>query len=177
MHSPSWLAPGAARIRLNVTGNGSAALTITNAGLSTFTKINIVDTGSGDRVGFNDSGANAYITDFAVRLTHSSAGIYFSGSSTFSGTASLSASTDCEISLNGANLSTANGDMDLTAAGTVTGDYASIDVIRLANHHQRHREHQPHRNRIPRGSTRTPGLRFPLMPPSPPPWRRRTPGP
>jgi hypothetical protein len=114
---------------LNVTGNGSAALTVTNAGLSTFTKINIVDTGGGDRVDFNDSGTNAYITNLAVGLTHSSAGIYFSGSSTFSGTASLSASTDCYCLLDAANLSMADGDLSLTGMGAVAGVNCSIDVI------------------------------------------------
>jgi hypothetical protein len=121
----TWSGPDSA----NVTGDGSAALMVTSAGLSTFTQISIVDTGGGDRVDFNDCGTNAYITSLAVGLTHSSAGIYFSGTSTFSGTASLSASTDCYCLLDAANLSMAEGDLSLTGTGAVAGVNCSIDVI------------------------------------------------
>src|SRR5437868_12959191 len=52
----------------NVTGNGTALLTVTTAGLATFGTVNLTDSAAGSAVSFNDSGANAFTDNFNVTL-------------------------------------------------------------------------------------------------------------
>src|SRR5262245_18709511 len=67
----------------NVTGNGSATLTVTGAGLSAFTAINLTDSNTGTAVTFADSGANAYGDALTVTLDNSPGVVTFTGASRF----------------------------------------------------------------------------------------------
>jgi hypothetical protein len=116
----------------NVTGNGTATLTVTAAGIAAFTNhVSLVDsTAGGDGVTFNDSGANSYANNFNINLSNAAAGsISFNGTTSFSGANTLSASTTDFISFNGgATVQTNAGSLTLTATGTVAGSYVGINV-------------------------------------------------
>jgi hypothetical protein len=119
----------------NVTGNGTATLTVTAAGIAAFTiQISLVDAAAaGDSVTFNDSGANAYANNFNINLSNAAASaIAFNGHSSFSGADSLSATTTRTIVANsGAVLSAASGNLTLSAneqATPTAGNFVGIDV-------------------------------------------------
>jgi hypothetical protein len=118
----------------NVTGNGTATLTVTAAGIAAFTnQISVADAAAGgDSVTFNDSGANLYANNFNVKLSNAAAGsITFNGQSSF-GAHSLSASTTRNIAANsGAAIFTTSGDITLSAnqqATPTSGNFVGIDV-------------------------------------------------
>src|SRR6185369_6128565 len=98
-----------------------SALTVT---AGTYTSgISIIDDPaiSGSIVNFNTSGANAYSESFNVTLDETGAGaITFNGTSSFSGTAGLSATTLGNISfaLATSALTTAGGNVSLFTSGT-----------------------------------------------------------
>src|SRR5262245_52321984 len=78
----------------NVTGNGTATLTVTAAGIGAFTnQISIIDAAAGsDSVTFNNSGTNSYANNFTINLSNAAAGaIAFNGTSSFSGASTLTA--------------------------------------------------------------------------------------
>ena len=63
-------------------GFGTMSLTLTSVGIAQYQagEIKIIDTGSGDTVTFNDSGANVYADNFDVELSDPGAGgIAFNG--------------------------------------------------------------------------------------------------
>ena len=67
-------------------GFGTMSLMLTSTGITQYHagEIRIIDTGSGDTVTFNDSGANAYADNFDVELSDPGAGgIAFNGNSSF----------------------------------------------------------------------------------------------
>jgi len=102
-------------------GNGTATLTVTAAGISTYTTgIDITDTGAGgDAVTFGDSGESTYVTNFAVSLLQSSA-LTFSGRSTFIGT-DLTAAVNGNIVVNtGGGIDMGGGALSLSANGANT---------------------------------------------------------
>ncbi len=115
-----------------VTGNGTAALTVTAAGIAAFTsQISLVDAAAGgDSVTFNDSGVNAYANNLSVNLSNAAAGsIQFNGTTSFLGTSTLTASTTDSISVNsGATVQTTAGNLTLTATGAVAGNYVGINI-------------------------------------------------
>ena len=107
----------------NVTGNGTAALSVTAAGIAAFTDISLTDAGAGTAVTFNNSGANFYSETFTITLDSGSNGISIAGRTRFSGTADLVATADNSISV----------DDEVTAAGasnnltfTTTGAVSSV---------------------------------------------------
>src|SRR5208337_1751879 len=111
----------------DVTGTGSASLTVTSAGITYFsTGIDITDSTStgGDAVAFNDSTTNPYANNFIIDLTESSSGastpgLSFSGTSTFSGTSALTAAVSGDVVVNtGATLALNGGALSLMATGT-----------------------------------------------------------
>ncbi|HEY5311749.1 MAG TPA: hypothetical protein VIK18_04495, partial [Pirellulales bacterium] len=99
----------------NVTGNGSATLVVTNAGLSAFTTdINITDAGStgGDGVTFNTSQASGYFNSFNIALSNATttSALAFNGATNFENSASLSAAVDGSVVINsGASLTSYAG--------------------------------------------------------------------
>jgi hypothetical protein len=119
----------------NVTGNGTATLTVTAAGIVAFTnQINVADaTAGGDSVAFNSSGANAYANNFNINLSNAAAGsISFNGSSSFIGANTLSATTTDSIVVNaGAALATSGGDVVLLAGDDITIN--STAVVQASN--------------------------------------------
>lgn len=102
----------------NVTGNGTATLTVTAAGLAAFSDINLSDTAAGVSVDFNDSGANLYSDNFTIELDNGAllpTSVRFSGATHFGAAAKLSATTDSGVRVfAGAALSSTDGDIDLT---------------------------------------------------------------
>jgi autotransporter-associated beta strand protein len=66
----TWTGAASPRVALQ---NGAAALSVTPAGLAAFSRISINDTGPGAAVHFEDSGTNAYTTDFSVVLDNGGA--------------------------------------------------------------------------------------------------------
>jgi hypothetical protein len=116
----------------NVTGNGTATLTVTSAGITAFTNgISLADSAAGTSATFNDSGANSYANNFMLALDMGSAGISFNGASRF-GTHSLNAQTDRNFSVNsGALVSTSSGGITLSAneqATPTSGNFFGISV-------------------------------------------------
>ncbi|MGO9107593.1 MAG: hypothetical protein ACLP9L_00020, partial [Thermoguttaceae bacterium] len=111
----------------DVTGTGSASLTITSAGITAFsTGIDITDSGStgGDAVAFNDSTTNPYANNFIIALNNSSSGastpgLSFTGASSFSGTSALTAAVNGDVVVNSsASLALNGGALSLMATGT-----------------------------------------------------------
>ncbi|HQU45496.1 MAG TPA: hypothetical protein PK867_21965, partial [Pirellulales bacterium] len=101
----------------NVIGNGTATLIVTPAGLVAFNTVSISDAGTGASVAFDDSGANAYLTNFTIGLHDSPAlaGLTFNGTSSF-GASNLDANVDTSIAVNsGADVSTTSGSITLEA--------------------------------------------------------------
>ncbi len=114
----------------NVTGNGTASLNVLAA---SFTDVKIDDTGTGASANFNNSGANTYTSSFIVTLDSATAGaINFVGSSIFTGSATLSASTSKNVVVNStAVVSTVNGDLSLQAnqqAAPTTGNFIGVNL-------------------------------------------------
>ncbi len=101
----------------NVTGNGTATLTVTAAGTIALSTINITDSAAGTAVNFIDSGASLYAATFNISLDDAAAGtIAFTAGTRFTGTAALSASTSRNIVVNpGAGLETSVGGITLEA--------------------------------------------------------------
>ena len=109
-------------------------MTLTSIGIAQYQAgaIDIIDTGSGDTVTFDDSGANVYSDNFEVTLSDPGAGgITFNGNSSF-GTFSLSATTTDDIVLtSGASLKTSSGNITLSAnqqATPTAGNFAGVTV-------------------------------------------------
>ena len=109
-------------------------MTLTSIGIAQYQAgaIDIIDTGSGDTVTFDGSGANVYSDNFEVTLSDPGAGgITFNGNSSF-GTFSLSATTTDDIVLtSGASLKTSSGNITLSAnqqATPTAGNFAGVTV-------------------------------------------------
>jgi len=101
-----------------VAGATPNLLTVTTAGKSVFTTIEITDSAAGGAVTFNNSSTiRTYAANFNVVLDDTSAGpITFHGNSDFSGR-NLSASTTNNIVINsGANVSSSGGSISLNAS-------------------------------------------------------------
>jgi len=119
----------------NVAGNGTATLTITSAGITSFTTgISLTDSAAGTSVTFDDSGANVYANNFTIGLHNRPAlsGLMFNGASSF-GTFSLNANVDTTITVSGSgNVSTTSGTITLSAnqgATPTSGDFDGIDLV------------------------------------------------
>ena len=115
------------------TGTGTNTLTVTSAGISALTSgINITDTGSsgGDGVAFGDASTGGYANSFVITLANSTAGVAFSGPSSFAGAASLTVTSTGAIVINfGASVSSNSGAIDLAATGNETPLTASGNVL------------------------------------------------
>lgn len=111
---------------------GFGATTLTLNDLAQYDTINVIDSGAGATVTFNDSGANSYTETINVTLDDAAAGtITFNGASPFSGSAALDASTTRNIVLNsGSSLTTVNGGitLDANSAGTQTADFIGLNA-------------------------------------------------
>jgi len=87
----------------NVTGMGTATLTVTSAGEANLSLIQVTDSlgaNANDAVAFEDSGTNTYANSIQIALTNAAAGpITFDGSTSFTGSSSLSAATSLNIVL------------------------------------------------------------------------------
>ena len=120
----------------DVIGVGTSTLTVTPTGIAAFTSaINIYDSGSsgGDAVTFADSGSSGYANNFAITLSNSTAGLTFSGSTSFSGAAAISATSSGGIAINsGAGIITASGAVSLIATGPNTSLTDSGNVLSAA---------------------------------------------
>src|SRR5262249_46288630 len=114
----------------NVTGNGSATLTVTGAGLSAFNAVNLTDSNTGSAVTFADSGANAYGDAFSVTLDNSPGVVTFNGASHL-GANALTVTTARNILVNGgAVVQTGDGDLTFSAnqqATATTGNFVGIN--------------------------------------------------
>src|SRR5262245_17575864 len=101
----------------NVTGNGGSTLTVTAAGLAA---VNVTASAAGSAVNFANSGVNAYGDALNVTLDDPAAGaITFTGTTSFSGSAALQASTTNSIAFSGAaSVTTAGGNVTLTTGST-----------------------------------------------------------
>jgi hypothetical protein len=108
----------------NVSGNGTATLTVQEAA---FNQINLIDAGAGTSVTFNDSGSNSYASNFNIALTDAAAGpIAFNGATSFTGSNALSASTSGLIVANsGATVSANAGNVTL-GANAITFDNGHV---------------------------------------------------
>ena len=114
----------------NVTGNGTATLTVTAAGLAAFDTLNVTDSAVNTSVIFADSGANTYGDTFNITIDNTAGSIEFSGASLFSGNAGITARTSRNIVLNGI-LKTVNGDLILEAnqqAIATSGEFIGISI-------------------------------------------------
>ncbi|HEY5312710.1 MAG TPA: hypothetical protein VIK18_09320, partial [Pirellulales bacterium] len=118
-----------------VTGNGSATLVVTSAGLAAFTSgVNITDTGStgGDGVTFSNSQASAYFNSFDITLADSASagGLSFNGPTTFNGSAALIAAASGSVIINAAaTLNMGSGSLSLAATGSNVALTASGNII------------------------------------------------
>lgn len=117
----------------HVSGNRTGTLLVTASGKSHFDTINITDSAKGTSVTFNDSGSNAYSDTFVVELTDTTAGtIQFNGSTSFTGTAALTAITTRNIVVSsGATVATKDGEMFLSAndqRATTQGNFNGVEV-------------------------------------------------
>lgn len=116
----------------NVTGNGTNTLSVSTAGLGVFDTINITDSAIGSAVNFNNSNANSYGDTFNVNLDEAAGTIMFSGASSFTGMAALTASTSRNIVFSsGASVSTFDGNLTLNAnqqATPTSGNFRGINV-------------------------------------------------
>src|SRR5215470_7117534 len=114
----------------NVTGNGSATLTVTDAGLSAFNAVNLTDSNTSSAVTFADSGANAYGDAFTVTLDNSPGVVTFSGASRFDAN-DLTVTTARNILVtSGAVVQTSTGDLTFSAnqqATPTAGNFVGVD--------------------------------------------------
>ena len=149
---------------VDVTGNGSATLVVTSAGLSAFTTaVNITDPNStgGDGVTFNTSQASGYFNNFNITLSGASAAsaLAFNGATSFENSASLAAVVNGSVVINaGASLTSETGSIALDATGTNVALTAGGEVISQSGcdhargHRQRDdqfRHHDQRRQRAP----------------------------
>ena len=133
LSSGTWTGSGA-----NVSANGSV-LTVSTLSAFASGSINITDTAAGDSVTFADSGANTYSTPFTVTLDGTGASgslpgfVSFNGNTAFANNAGLNVTTTDNIAIaSGANVSTANANLSLSAnlqATPTTGFSDGIDVF------------------------------------------------
>lgn len=116
----------------NVTGNGTASMTVTAAGLTAFNTIRLTDSATGTAATFNGSGANTYGDTFDITLDNAAGTITFNGASSFAGAASIAARTSRNISFaGGATLTAANGNIVLEAnqqATASSGDFIGVNI-------------------------------------------------
>jgi hypothetical protein len=117
----------------NVSGNGGSVLTVSAAGVAQFDTVHIDDMASNGSVTFNDSGLSFYGDSFEINLDDATAGtISFSGTTAFTGSASLSALTTRNIVASANSVvRTVDGDITLSAnmqATTTAGSFAGITV-------------------------------------------------
>lgn len=115
----------------NVTVSG-ATLTITSAGKTAFSTINITDSQTGTGVAFATSGVNTYADNFNITLDNTAGAISFAGSSAFDGSNALNIITDGYISFPSASsLSSVNGDINLSANMQATPNAFSFSGIKV----------------------------------------------
>ncbi|HEX4797023.1 MAG TPA: hypothetical protein VH370_24745, partial [Humisphaera sp.] len=116
----------------NVTGNGTATLTVQKAA---FNQVGLTDVGGGASVTFNDSGINSYASSFNVALTNAAAGsIAFNGATSFAGSSALSASTSDFIVANPlSSISTNSGGITLSANQQLTPTSGAFIGININN--------------------------------------------
>jgi hypothetical protein len=131
--STASFADGGVSNPADFSGFGGTTLDLLSSGLARYDTVAVADSAAGTAVTFGDSGSNAYTDDFTVTLDDGSAGVTFSGSSTFDTTFGLSVSTDRGIALgSGAALKAADGDVTLLAnqqATPTAGTFIGIDVV------------------------------------------------
>lgn len=91
----------------NVSGNGTATLTVTAAA---FTQVNLTDSGAGASVAFADSGVNSYSAHFTITLDNGSAAtaLSFSGTSPFAGN-TFTANVDGSVVFNASAVASVTG--------------------------------------------------------------------
>ena len=117
----------------DVTVSG-AVLTVTAAGISTFTNINITDSQTGNAVTFATSGVNSYSNYIDVTLDNAPGAVTFNGSSSFTGTNGLSITTSMYITFAASSsLTTENGDITLSANMQVTPSSLLFSGITVNN--------------------------------------------
>ena len=107
----------------NVTGNTTAVLTVTAAGLATFDTVNLTDSAAATSAAFNDSGANTYTDNFSIVLNNGSGGIAFNGASSFTGS----------LTLNADNTIVDNAGATLVVTGTTSLTAGAANNITLDN--------------------------------------------
>ena len=112
------------------TGNGLSTLSATAA---LVTAIKVDDAGAGNSVAFADSGTHSFSSNFTIALDNAAAGaIAFTGTTSFTLSAELNASTSKKILVNpGSILSSANGNITMSANQQVVatiGSFIGIDV-------------------------------------------------
>lgn len=115
----------------NVTGNGGSILTVTAAGLGVFDSIRVTDSGAAAAFAFGDSGTNTYGDSINVTLDNPAAEtVTFTGSSSFSLAAGISATTAKNIVVNaGSSISVEDGSLTLNAnSGATAGNFVGIDL-------------------------------------------------
>jgi hypothetical protein len=119
-----------------VTGNGSATLTVTGAGLSAFNAVNLTDSNTNTAVTFADSGANAYSDAFTVTLDDSPGAVTCTGASGF-GANDLTVTTARNILVNSrAVVQTSTGNLTFSANQQVpatAGNFVGIQCQGLVS--------------------------------------------
>ncbi len=116
----------------NVTGNGTATLTVSAAGIAAFTDVAVTDAGAGTGVTFNNSGANLYSETFTITLDNGSNGISIAGRTRFSGTADLFATADSSININN-EVSAVGASNNLTFTTTGAGNNVAYGGAGFSN--------------------------------------------
>ncbi|WP_442509307.1 Calx-beta domain-containing protein [Novipirellula sp. SH528] len=133
LNSTTWSGSDSA----NASGNTLSSLTVTAAGLAAFDTINIVDSGDGVSVVFDDNSAATFADSFNITLDNAPASnsILFVGTNAFIGSAAINASTTRDIRLvdDGSfagEISTVDGGITLSAnaAGTTAGNFIGLDA-------------------------------------------------
>ena len=110
---------------------GGGSLTLQASGLTRYDDIEITDTGTGNSVRFNNSGANTYSDSFSITLDNAPAvgALTFVGATEFSGSNTLSADVANRIWLfTNSQVTMDTGAITLSAnsAGTGVGNYQGI---------------------------------------------------
>jgi hypothetical protein len=117
----------------NVTGNGTALLTVTAAGLAAFDTVALTDSAANTSVAF-DASSGSYTDNFLITLDDAAAGeITFSGNTSFSN-ANLSATATRNVVVNAGATVEGTGTAGITLEGNqqaaaTTGSFVGIDNV------------------------------------------------
>jgi mucin-19 len=114
-----------------VTGNGTTTLTVTATGVSAYSTINITDTAGNGTVEFDDSGVNAFAASINATLDNAGAVLFFNGSTSFSGSAGLTAIVAKQVTGISVGITTSAGAISITAnqSGAATGNFVGVEFI------------------------------------------------